>query len=266
MKLLLENWRKYLNEEEYSITPEQNQALKKIYIIISKFVVEIKNTLEQNPEKAIYELQRDGLIKPEDYGFVYRGGKYLLTDESLFNELPPIEPKSMAVLLYRDGKPGASFKITNHRHRGATMKISGLLSADILTIKSFIQHELQHIFTQEHMGAMGAGSLADDEMEKINYIFDEGELRAHTKQYAYLYHKLFPEEENFNPDKFVDEISNRNIGVGRGPAILYQKTLLEPHTKELGGVQNIKKMNDKAVKYTQYYLTLFKRKENETSI
>ena len=267
MKQLLENWRGFLNEQkEHELTPEQNQALKKIYIIISKFVAALKDIMDQNPDQTrVKQLIRSGAIEPENYGFRGSGNKFLFTDENLFNEIP-IEPKNIALLLYPTAlKPGASFVTAEYPDYGAKMKISGFLNTDILAIKSFIQHELQHIFTQEHEGAQGAGGTLDDELKKINYIFDEGELIAHTKQYAYLYHKLFPEEENFNPDKFIDEISNRNIGVGRGPIILYQKTLLEPHAKELGGFENIKKMNDKAIKYTEYFLTLFKRRDNETT-
>jgi len=264
MKLLLENWRKYLNEEEYSITPEQNQALKKLYVVISRFVIAAKNTLksQEDPKRtSLVKLSRSGNFVPEDYGFEEERRYFQTTDESLFKELPPMKAPILAIDFKSLGPSGASLTVGGYPPwAGAKMRLTNILDMDDLALKSMIQHELHHFFTQEHMDQAGAGVSREDEIQKIKYIFDEGEIRAHTKQYAYLYHKLFPEEEKFNPEKFVDEISNRNIRVGRGPMFLYQKTLLEPHVNELGGIEGIKQMNNKAIKYTQYFLTLFKRR------
>ena len=265
MKLLLENWREYLKEEEYSITPEQNQALKKLYVVVSRFAIAVKNTLksQEDPKRArMRKLVKSGNFVPEDYGFELKGALFRTIDKSLFKEMSSMKIPILAIDFKLFGPSGASLTVGGMPHdAGARMRLTNILDMDDLALKSMIQHELHHIFTQEHMGQAGAGGSREDEIQKIKYIFDEGEIRAHTKQYAYLYHKLFPEEEKFNPEKFVDEISNRNIGVGRGPMFLYQKTLLEPHVNELGGLEGIKQMNNKAIKYTQYFLTLFKQRE-----
>jgi len=256
MKLLFENWRRYLKEEkeEHFITPAQNRALKKLYVHVSRFVIAVQRALEENPgELAVLRLIRSGYIDLQKYGFRRKGNQYFLLDLNLLDEIPV---ENLKLTISAVGAPGASVVVDDEGV--ARMRLSGLLAADMFALKSFIQHELHHLFTQEHLDAAGHAGARDTEIKKINYIFDEGELRAHTKQYAYLYHKLFPEEEKFNSDKFIDEISNRKIGIGRGPIFLYRKELLMPHAKELGGRESIEKMNNKATKYTQYFLSLFK--------
>ena len=51
MKLLLENWRKYLKEEpvrDIELTPEQNRALKNIYLLIRELIENVSNWLKEN--------------------------------------------------------------------------------------------------------------------------------------------------------------------------------------------------------------------------
>ena len=273
MKLLLENWREYLKEEEeYSITPEQNQALKKLYIYISKMVEGFRNFYEENPKYRKMNprrLVKNNLFNIEEFNFELKSSGFLIKDNS-FLEPMPFEPKGFLVVLNINRSAGGSYN--DDPRYGGKLQINDILIPNLVSLKSTIQHELQHIFDK---GTNLYG--AEDLVSKIKYLFHEGELRAHTKQFAYIYHKLFPEEENFDALKFVEKMKEVGDKPSSKPIVFFDMTAnpekLQPlfkkfnlfdHANEFGGIEGIKRMNEKAIKYTEYYLTLFKRRENET--
>ena len=251
MKLLFENWREYLNEqeEEYSITPEQNQALKGLYILISRSIYDHLNQWAQ--EKG---------YDPADHGFkgkirkeyepapgITKDRHKLRFDVSKFQEALPQLADDFYIHFMMDSGPDSS----NAELRDIDGKITDLSLAlknfsNPMQIRQSIQHELQHIIDKGTDNKGGAEGV-------INYLSNQGEVRAHAKEAAYRLYKQGAAEVDFEEVKSWGGKYANYYNFATNPSGIVQRTGVDPSYEQI-----MKTAGDNFIKYANYFLGLFK--------
>jgi hypothetical protein len=257
MKLLMENWRKYLTEEEeeYSITPEQNQALKGLYIIISRSIYDHLNQWAQekgyDPADRSFKWKISKEYEPAPG--ITKDRNKLRFDVSKFQEALPQLADDFYIHFLMDPSADSS----NAELRDIDGKITDLSLAlknfsNPMQIKQSIQHELQHIIEK---GSTNVGGIEGI----INYLSNAGEVNAHAKEAAYYFHKTFPEEDQFDIEKIKEGVKKNftnYYNFATKASDIAQRKNLDPSYE-----QKMKKAGEQFIKYATYYLPLFKRRD-----
>lgn len=251
MKLLLESWKSFLNEQEVeTITPEQNKALKELYVIISKTYEHIKNWAEQKGYdtssgsfkiKVGKEYQPPFNLKKQNWN--------ILLDVSKYKSIFPNLADDFYITFKPDVDGNAELAIMNNTVQYIAINSSNF--NDVIAIKRAIQHELQHI--------IDFGTIKADGIEgTINYLANIGEVKAHAKEAAYYFHKTFPKETNFDIEK-VKTYNNKYTNYYNfltNPEDIVKRKELDPKY-----VNIMKTAGEKFIKFASYYLSLFKKQE-----
>ena len=245
MKLLLENWREYLKEEEYSITPEQNQALKGLYILISRLYEHLNQWIE---EKG-YDTS-SGMIKPQirrEYQpppHVIKKGQDLYLDVSEYKQVFPNLADDFYVT-FRPDVDGTA-ELGRLADKIIYMSIATQNFKDPAVIKKAIQHELQHIIDKGSEGGNGVEGI-------INYLSDEGEVKAHAKETAYRFYKQGADEVDFEEVKSWGGTYANYYKFAKDPGDIIQRKDIDPSYEQI-----MKTAGDNFIKYANYFLGLFK--------
>ena len=256
MKLLFESWRGYLNErEQVDVSPEENQALKGLYLKIRELVTHFANWLEENPDldpsswkikraiANVYEAPA-GFTRGSQYGFSF--------DVSEFKSVFPTLSDNFEVVLRPDldfdGSTNA--QLVSLKDEIISVNINTKNIRNISRIKQSIQHELQHILdfgADKGEGAEGT----------IDYLSNEGEVRAHAKEAAYYVFKNSPDAEEVDFKEIAGEKKTfgNYYNFSTDPAAIVQRTDIDPSYE-----QKMKKAGDNFIKYANYFLNLYRNK------
>ena len=261
MKLLFESWRRYLKEEEeYSITPEQNQALKEMYILISRSVYEHLNqwAQEKGYDPADYSFKAKMKKEYKPAPGITKDKYKLRFDVSKFQKVfPDLSDDFYIHFLMNPAADGSNAELARVGNEITDLSLALKNFSNSSAVKRSIQHELQHIIDWGSSGGEGAEGV-------INYLSDLGEVRAHAKEAAYYFHKTFPEENQLDIEKIKKGVSNsytNYYNFATKASDIVQRKNLDPSYE-----QKMKTAGERFIKYATYYLTLFKRKEYETHI
>jgi hypothetical protein len=249
MKLLLENWREYLNEEEYSITPEQNQALKNLYIKIRPLLHHFSEWLQQNnihPSEVTDDMIIQKYTPPAPFGNPSQGWGEMKLDVSEFKSIFPNLSDKFYIAISDEIKEGELIKDGYGTIEG--IKIGVMLFKDLQEVKQTIHHELQHIIDEGTSPGEGIEGI-------INYLTDPGEVKAHAKEAAYRFYKKFPEAQEVDFKIVSDWRTNfkNYYSFATRAEDIVKKTDIEPEMSVI-----MKKAGDNFIKYANYFLGLFK--------
>tara|TARA_Y100000034_G_C6770789_1_gene343854 strand:+ start:10 stop:753 length:744 start_codon:yes stop_codon:yes gene_type:complete len=245
MKLLLENWREYLKEEEYSITPEQNQALKGLYILISRLYEHLNQWIEEKGYDA-----SSGMIKPqirkeyEPPPHIIKKGQDLYLDISEYKQVFPNLADDFHVKFRPDVDGNAELARLGNEVK--YMVVGTKNFSNPMQIKQSIQHELQHIIDKGSEGGNGVEGI-------INYLSDQGEVRAHAKEAAYRLYKQGAVEVDFEEVKSWGGNYANYYKFAKDPGDIIQRKDIDPSYEQI-----MKTAGDNFIKYANYFLGLFK--------
>ena len=257
MKLLLENWRKYLKEEpvrDIELTPEQNRALKNIYLRIRELIENVSNWLKENnidptDRKSGGAIRRQYEAPPQ----FNKNGKKFYFDTSPYKEVFPNLAEDFYVEFTNLGE-GENAELRRYKDTITDMRLNLRNFDDLRKVKMSVQHELQHFL--DIGGEMGEGVEGT-----IDYLSGEGELRAHAKEAAYLFSKLFTGGEPFDIEEVKDKKKKftNYYNFFKDPGGIVQRTGVDPAYE-----QKMRDTGEKFIKYASYFLSLFRRKQDET--
>lgn len=214
---IFENWRKFLNEQEVPLTPEQNQAIKKLYVIIRDEALNIKKfLLEKHPElfkdqkidandpkiKTLPGLIRRGYTPTENFKKDING--FVLKNANLFTPFLKEMDQNFTIKFFNDPKMLAAIEGGNLR-----LNPLGLFMSSELNFKSILQHELEHLVHGEEAGERIERGEGDSEFYNsvVRYLGGLGEIHAHAKQFAYVYYKTFPQDSSVDIKKLQSVVS-----------------------------------------------------------
>ena len=148
MKLLLENWRQYLNEEEYSITPEENQALKSLYIKIRPLLHHFSEWLQQNnihPSEITDDMIIQKYTPPAPFDSPSQGWGEMKLDVSEFKSIFPNLSDKFYIAISDEIKEGELMRDGYGTIEG--IKIGIMLFEDLQEVKQTIDsHNLKEGF------------------------------------------------------------------------------------------------------------------------
>ncbi len=251
MKLLLESWKRYINEQEEkdTITPEQNKALKELYIIISRTYEHIKDWAQQkgyNPSSGAFKIKIQREYEPPFN--LKKEGFNLVLDVSKYKSIFPNLDDGFYITFRPDVDANAELATLNDVVQYIAINSNNF--NDSVGVKRSIQHELQHILdtgTTKEEGAEGT----------INYLSNIGEIKAHAKEAAYYFHKTYPTETNFDIEK-IKSYDNKYANYYNfltNPEDIVKRRELDPKY-----INIMKTTGEKFVKFASYYLSLYKNK------
>ena len=253
MKLLLENWKRYLNErEQVDISPEENQALKKIYIKIRSILHHFAEWLQQNnysPSEVTHDMIIQNYKPPSEFEGPSKGWGEITFDVSEFKSvLPNLADKFYVVISDEVDGHGELEKDGYGTIKGISLNSGNF--ENLSKIKQTTQHELQHILdfgTDKGSGAEGT----------IDYLSNEGEVRAHAKQAAYYVFKNSPDAKEVDFEEVAGENSafKNYYNFSTDPGAIVQRTGVDPSYE-----QKMKKAGDNFIKYANYFLSLYRDK------
>jgi len=253
MKLLFENWRDYLNErEQVDVSPEENQALKGLYLKIRSILHHFAEWLQQNnysPSEVTHDMIIQNYKPPSEFEGPSKGWGEITFDVSEFKSvLPNLADKFYVVISDEVDGFGELKKDGDGIIEGISLNSGNF--ENLSKIKQTTQHELQHILdfgADKGEGAEGT----------IDYLSNEGEVRAHAKEAAYYVFKNSPDAEEVDFKEIAGEKKTfgNYYNFSTDPAAIVQRTGVEPSYE-----QKMKKAGDNFIKYANYFLNLYRNK------
>jgi hypothetical protein len=208
------------------LTKEENQAVKKLYSLI-------KNEMEKFKKFCFEELpdlfNKNGIIEEKNINeakvkipSLFRRsytpsnafkkdpvlGGLEIKDISEFKDKIKQFSESFRVKLVNDSSSGPASNTGHYLHINPT----AIFNTNDLEFKSILQHELQHLAQSEvdedHKIIRDEG---DTEYHKsiIRYLGSKHEVDAHAKQYAYIYYKLYPEDNEIDLKKLIKAVNEK---------------------------------------------------------
>lgn len=207
-----------INEE---LTKEQNQGIKKLYVLIRDVLGDLKNQMIQN---GMTEFDHDlGAKQWASFCSKFRGNRLNGQWQTLYKapknvigwanqgcgieiNLPediketfknirtpfylrfPYEEDEIGGLsFYQDGTTNELRVSLKH------------LAADFDSYKNTIQHELQHLVDPGSNMDYSQNNLL---LRTMNYLCHPGEIAAYAKEWAYNYYKIYPQDSHLDFEKF----------------------------------------------------------------
>jgi len=258
------------NSFEY-LTKEENLSLKLIYKVIRDVVLDFKNQIidfhKKNPNKPIrfYDFIKNTYKPHKNLNKV--SGVELIID---FDSVNPIIKKTFQGLKLADkfhirfdvNSSDASISWKNQPLRITEIEIGTdkLFKNTEESLKSSLQHEIQHI---ANVHKDGSTDLDYAKKGIYNYLTTIHELDSHSKQFAYIYWKKFPNDTTVDIKKLLNIDF---IWKSKDKLNLYvwfmSPDKLRDHDKNIDDVtyDKIKKTGQQFPVRLNYYLNLFKQK------
>lgn len=264
------------NSFEY-LTKEENLSLKLIYKVIRDVVLDFKNQIidfhKKNPNKPIsvkdfikntYKLHKNVKMKS------LHG--QLFVD---FDDINPIIKKTFSGLEREDTfyiefeaeSVDAAIYSKNNPLRivGIQIGTDKLFKNTEESLKSSLQHEVQHIANLHKEGSMGADYMKQgNHAYNYNYLTTIHELDSHSKQFAYVYWKKFPNDTTVDIKKLlnIDFVQKSKNKLHLYVWFMSPDKFREVVDKNLDDVtyEKIKKTGQLFPIKLNYYLNLFKQK------
>jgi hypothetical protein len=203
---------------EIDVTREQNMAIKKVYIIfrnLLKEMVDAAIAMGVTPENAtktfykfweeydpVHSIGVDRVKVEKEKGSGLPKRLVVSFPESIRKDLPNLGKTVYVTVLPMLGDSNAEFNSIKGVHFDLVVRFPKMLK-DFDAYKVSLQHEMQHLVSK-------GGSDDENEPNKLlrtlkYQVMIQGELEAHAKQYAYMYHKKFKADQQLDFEKFKKE-------------------------------------------------------------
>lgn len=260
-----------LKEVVSELTPEQNMGIKKLYLIIKSIITQLIESLKIHKDMDKSELlkfqKNNSTSFPHDA--ILKG--YAITfpvPEEIKKLLPNLD--NTFELKFNGQRDEAGLETMQwpgeQQKKIISLEIGWDLIRDgsehIIPLLSTIQHELQHI--------VDFGGKVEDNtiIDIILYLTESGEVSAHAKQYAYLYHKIYPQDMEIDMNKLKTEFlskipSNRSykkilnyLNFASEPEAIASRNNLPEKEKY---IKMMKEAGDDFIVLMKRYLKLFKK-------
>ena len=199
---------KYLLNE--ILTDEQNCGLKSIYIFVRDILWDIRSELlAEGITQELLFLDPKHLVAQFWAKYVpptgTRKGLWFISiiwPQEYLKKFPNLDSELKIVIKPR----GTTFALERSGDKIDTLLVPmKSLLGDSDTIKSLLQHEIQHIINWG-VDVEEDGEGSKQFMTWFKYLSNGGELNAHAKQFAYLYYKQFPNDIKLDGKKFREFI------------------------------------------------------------
>jgi hypothetical protein len=179
-------------ETQPILSGPQNQAIKQLYVQIFGLVQAYIDAGKYPSKEAAGALN-----------FTKSGGKYHFNNIKDFQKLFPAPIADDFHVRFQDGN--SQLESIDGIKTRIKISLDRIRSGNIPAIKTTIQHELQHFVSK-------GGNIEDEKnatvSQYIDYLTIPGEVTAHAKESAYYFHKLFPDEQQFDLNKVVENITD----------------------------------------------------------
>lgn len=257
------------------LTKEENLSLKLIYKVIRDIVLDFKNQIidfhKKNPNKPIsindfikntYKLHKNVKMKSswsslfidfDDINPIIKKTFSGLEREKLFYIEFETESADAAILSKNDPL----------RIEGLQIGTDKLFKNKEESLKSSLQHEIQHIANIHKEGRSNYG-IQGNHRYYYNYLTTIHELDSHSKQFAYIYWKKFPNDTTVDIKKLlnIDFIKKSKDKLYLYVWFMSPDKFREVMDKNLDDItyEKIKKAGQQFPVRLNYYLNLFKQK------
>ena len=207
---------------EIDLTKEQNLAIKRVYVIFRDLLAELTTSalaMDVTPENCkttFYKVWQDyepvhsvGEVKVEKDKKSATPTLLIHFPDSIRKFLPKLAKTVQLVIRIAEGGSDGEFNSIKGVQYELVVRLPKMLK-DFESYKITLQHEMQHLVSK-------GGSDDEDEPNKllkaIKYqVMIQGELEAHAKQYAYMYHKKFKADQQLDFEKFKREFYKKGNG------------------------------------------------------
>ena len=198
---------------DIDLTKEQNLAIKRVYIIFRDLLAELTTSalaMDVTPENCkttFYKVWQDydpvhsvGAVKVEKDKKSVTPTMLIHFPDSIRKLLPKLS-KTVQLVIRLAAESDAEFNSMNGIKFELVVCLPKMLK-NFENYKVSLQHEMQHI--------IDTGGREDDTIENnfvrgMVYTLIPGEIKAHAKQYAYMYYKKFPSDNKLDFEKFKKE-------------------------------------------------------------
>ena len=240
-------------QNKMNITEEQNAALKELYIIISKTYEDLKKWAEEKGYDTSSNSFRIKIKNEYNPPFnLTKKGWNLILNTAKYKEVFPQLADELSIIFKPDVDGNAELAVLGGIV--SYIAISSTNFSDSLGIKTSIQHELQHIIS--------FGTTKEDGIEgTINYLTNDGEIRAHAKEAAYYFHKMFPDEKLFDLEKIKEE---KNSFKNYYNFINSPEEIAERRGLDSSYVDKMRIAGESFKIYSEYFLSLFKKTKHSS--
>lgn len=241
-----------VDENKRYLSEEENSALKELYYIISKTYEDLKAWAEErgyDTSVNLFRIKIKNEYKPP-FDLKKRGWNLILDTKDYKKVFPQLADE-----LEIQFKPDVDGNAELATLGGVVsyIAISSKNFADPIGIKKSIQHELQHI--------VDFGTIQGDGVEGIiSYLTNDGEIKAHAKEAAYYFSKMFPGEKNFDIEK-VKEVGNNFKNYYN--FLKDPEGIVERKGLDASYLEKIRSAGKSFEEYSQYFLSLFSNKQPE---
>jgi len=252
--------------DEY-LTKEENQCLKQIYIFLRDVLLDFKKQV------SIYYQNNPGQLSISNFikNYYNLPDKVSKSSDSISVDFDKVDPlirknfkhlQSDFIISFIPKDDGAEIrsKIDPLRITGMNIGTTKLFNSPEESLKSSLQHEIQHIANIEKEGI----EKGDFDSGYI-YLTSKKEIDSHAKQFAYLYKKKYPEDKEIDGKKLMSmdmvEKSKQKLNLYlwfRSPEQFRKQEQNKNMTDEV--YDKIKKAGPEFVEKLKYYFNLFNKK------
>ena len=202
------------------LTDEQNRGLKAIYIFIRDILWDFRSKalaagITQNDLVDYNSLAPK--VNPFWSQYVPPKGTRknawavdVVWPKEYLKIFPDLDPEFRIKIKPLGDTIGLGKGLIGQKVGSLTVSMKSLLD-DPDTIKSQLQHEVQHIVTYG-ADVEEEGDESKQFMNWFEYFRNDGEMNAYAKQFAYLYYKKFPNDKELDGKKFRETIIPKLTG------------------------------------------------------
>lgn len=188
------------------ITTEQNQGIKKLYLLVRNILLDIRSQMTQHgfeefddaKDFAKFYLNFRKVYKLSQNVKGWKGSKIeIALPEDIKTTFPNIiEPFYISFPFEEDEIGGM---VVDNSGKIDELRVNLKYLLDFEKYKGTLQHELQHIV---NIGSEPNHNIDNTLLRMMDYMCNDGEIAAHAKEYAYRYYKMFPKDEKLDFTKF----------------------------------------------------------------
>lgn len=208
-----------------ALTDQQDWGIKKLYIMLRDIYMDLVQKSQQNNVnrenwKTSFWPFFQKVYQPPP-GVVKKVNKMVI---QLPEDLRAIFPDLAKTMDLRFQMEGGATMIEGGSSLALNIEV---LLFDTHTLKSYLQHEMQHLVD---IGREYNNDQENKLLVNIEYFGDEGEISAYAKQNAYFYYKVFPEDRELDLEKFKRDVLPKLNSVAQNARIYFR---FGEETKEL---------------------------------
>jgi hypothetical protein len=202
----------------------ENRELHKLYVYIIDIVKDFATKKSKfNPKKTTFLVWFHEIYKPIKPEIHKVAGDSTALYFKLSNEFRKVFPNvgmrwdGNVIFVLEFFAPDESRRFGNLKIRngeeiiGIDLNLEYVTPENFATCKTIVQHELQHFVTNREIlysDDPPQKNQENDLVQFINYLCAPAEIEAFAKQFAYLYHKKFPDHRKIDQFDLLDYIQS----------------------------------------------------------